>query len=211
MIEGVSVGVGSTGTGYNSENYEYKLFEIKATDPNIGGTLGTVRYSLSDVIPEGSVPGTFISATSAGKIIPESYFPIFDVELVENRFEIGETLISENKKGILQSTNKLSGILKISSPHTFTKGKSIIGESSKTRGTIIESTGYTSFYNVESSYDKLPSTFDMAVSYKVAGATLAATYTSHNFRYDDLALGAEYELMNMVYLRLTMKFSHILD
>ncbi len=151
MIEGVSVGVGSTGTGYNSENYEYKLFEIKATDPNIGGTLGTVRYSLSDVIPEGSVPGTFISATSAGKIIPESYFPIFDVELVKNRFEIGETLISEDKKGILQSTNKLSGILKIASPHTFTKGESIIGESSKTRGTIIESTGYTSFYNVESS------------------------------------------------------------
>ena len=28
MIEGVSVGVGSTGKGYNSENYDYTLFEI---------------------------------------------------------------------------------------------------------------------------------------------------------------------------------------
>ena len=57
------------------------------------------------------------------------------------------------------------------------------------------------FYNIESSYDKLPSTFDMAVSYKVSGATLALTYTSHNFRYDDLSIGGEYVLMDMVYLR----------
>ena len=28
MIEGVSVGLGSTGKGYNSVNYNYKLFEI---------------------------------------------------------------------------------------------------------------------------------------------------------------------------------------
>ena len=138
MIEGVSVGVGSTGTGYNSENYEYTLFEIKATDPNIGGTLGTVRYSLSDVIPTGSVPGTFVAAASAGKIIPESYFPIFDIKLEDNKFEIGETLISGNKKGTLQSTNKLSGVLKVSSPHTFIKGESITGESSGTKATIID-------------------------------------------------------------------------
>ncbi len=57
------------------------------------------------------------------------------------------------------------------------------------------------FYNIESSYDKLPSTFDMAMSYKVSGATLALTYTSHNFRYDDLSVGGEYELMEMIYLR----------
>ena len=57
------------------------------------------------------------------------------------------------------------------------------------------------FYNIESSYDKLPSTFDMAMSYKFSGATLALTYTSHNFRYDDLSIGGEYELMEMVYLR----------
>ena len=42
MIEGVSVGVGSTGKGYNSESYNYTLFEILETDPNIGGALGAV-------------------------------------------------------------------------------------------------------------------------------------------------------------------------
>ncbi len=151
MIEGVSVGVGSTGKGYNSENFEYKLFEIKATDPNIGGTLGTVRYGLSDVIPSGSIPGTFESAFSSGKIIPEEYFPIFDIELEKNKFEIGETLISGSKKGTLQSINKTSGILKVSSPHTFLSKESIIGDTSKTKGVIVDSSSYNSFYNVDSS------------------------------------------------------------
>ena len=58
MIEGVSVGVGSTGKGYNSANYEYKLFEILATDPNVGGTLGSITYSLAGVIPDGEIAGT---------------------------------------------------------------------------------------------------------------------------------------------------------
>ncbi len=151
MIEGVSVGVGSTGLGYNSENFEYTLFEILATDANIGGTLGTVRYNLSNVIPSGSIPGTFKSALSSGKIIPESYFPIFDIKLEDNKFEIGETLISGDKKGILQSTNKLTGILKVSSAHTFLKGETISGESSQTKATVIDVVSYNSLYDVEAS------------------------------------------------------------
>ena len=41
----------------------------------------------------------------------------------------------------------------------------------------------------------------MSLSYIVAGATLGMTYTSHNFSYDELNLGAEYTMMDMVYLR----------
>ena len=67
------------------------------------------------------------------------------------------------------------------------------------------------FYNIEASYDKLPSTFDMAVSYKVAGATLAVTYTSHNFRYDDLTVGGEYQLMDMIFVRGGMSLPQLED
>ena len=151
MIEGVSVGVGSTGKGYNSENFEYTLFEIKATHPNIGGVLGTVRYGLSNIIPTGSIPGTFISALSSAKIIPESHFPIFDIKLQSNKFEIGETLISGDKKGILQSTNQQTGILKVSSPQVFKKGESLIGESSETKATVIDVVSYNSLYDVDAS------------------------------------------------------------
>ena len=40
--------------------------KFKATDPNIGGTLGTVRYNLSNIIPDGEIPGTFQSNLSSG-------------------------------------------------------------------------------------------------------------------------------------------------
>jgi len=59
----------------------------------------------------------------------------------------------------------------------------------------------TDFYSLDASYDKLPSTYNMSLSYIVAGATLGMTYTSHNFSYDELNLGAEYTMMDMVYLR----------
>ena len=48
MIEDVSVGVGSTGKGFNDENYDY-AFEILATD-NIGGTQ---QDNLSNILADG--------------------------------------------------------------------------------------------------------------------------------------------------------------
>jgi len=95
LIENVSVGVGTTGKGYNSSNYNYKRFKITATDPNIGGTLGSVTYSLQDSIFDGNIPGNFDVQNSSGTIIPEKWFPIFGVEVVTNDFEKGETITSK--------------------------------------------------------------------------------------------------------------------
>ena len=61
--------------------------------------------------------------------------------------------------------------------------------------------GISDFYNLESAHDKLPSTYNMSLSYSVAGAIVGMTFTSHNFSYDELNLGAEYTLMDMIYLR----------
>jgi len=61
--------------------------------------------------------------------------------------------------------------------------------------------GISDFMNREASYDKLPSTYNMSLSYSVAGAILGVTYTSHNFSYDELNLGGEYTLNDMFHLR----------
>jgi len=66
------------------------------------------------------------------------------------------------------------------------------------------SDGISDFLNRESSYDKLPSTYNMALSYNVSGAILGMTYTSHNFSYDELNMGAEYTLMDMFHVRAGM-------
>ena len=121
MIEGVSVGVGSTGKGYNSANFEYKLFEILATDPNIGGTLGTITYSLAGVIPDGEIAGTY-NSSSIGRVIREEDFPTFKTTLKDNQFDVGETIESDSAVGLLQSFNMLNGYLKISSSGDFKVG-----------------------------------------------------------------------------------------
>ncbi len=150
LIEGVSVGLGSTGKGYNSENYNYTLFEILETDPNIGGNLGTVRYNLSNAIPDGEVPGEFKSNLSFGKIVPEEYFPIFDISLNEGKFENGETVISDSLEGILQSHDEHYGYIKVSSFHSFKVGKTLIGNTSKATGTITEVLYDNSLYEIGS-------------------------------------------------------------
>ena len=71
-------------------------------------------------------------------------------------------------------------------------------------GSATGDNGITDFYNKEASYDKLPSTYNMSLSYSVAGAIVGMTFTSHNFSYDELNFGAEYTLMDMVYLRAGM-------
>ena len=149
MIEGISVGVGSTGKGYNSANYEYKLFEILATDPNIGGTLGSITYSLAGVIPDGDIAGTF-NESSIGRIIREEDFPTFSTTLKGNEFDIGETLESDTAVGILQSRNDFNGFLKVSSSGDFKVGDTVVGQSSGTKATVIEHISYKSLYNIES-------------------------------------------------------------
>ena len=68
LVENVSVGVGTTAKGYNSSSYNYTLFTIVNTDPNIGGVGATVSYNLSNYLSNGEVPGTFNSEISSGKI-----------------------------------------------------------------------------------------------------------------------------------------------
>jgi len=151
MIEGVSVGVGTTGIGYNSASYDFRLFEILSTDANIGGAAGSISYSLSGIIPEGKIAGTFKPASSAGRVINEEDFPIFDISLKGNKFDIGETIVSHKAVGVLQSFNETNGFLKISSPQDYEVDDIVTGKSSGVKGTITQVVAHRSLYDVESS------------------------------------------------------------
>ena len=71
LIEGVSIGIGSTGLGYNSEEFEYKLFELTEVDANVGG-LGSVTYNMSGDIPSGLItPGSYDAPNSVGASLLE--------------------------------------------------------------------------------------------------------------------------------------------
>jgi len=151
LIENVSVGVGTTSRGYNSSSYNYALFTVVNTDPNIGGIGATVSYNLSNYLSNGEVPGIFNSEISAGKIIPEKYFPIFDIALEKNTFNVGENVSSGLVNGTVIDWNKNTELLKVSVSESFKEGDEIVGESSSSRGIISNVTSSNCSYIVGSS------------------------------------------------------------
>ena len=81
LIENVSVGVGSTGSGFNSVDYGYQLFTLTDVNIPIGGNVGVVTFSLSGIIDDSLFAGNFDATNSAGRIINQSSFPQFNVKL----------------------------------------------------------------------------------------------------------------------------------
>ena len=150
LIEGTSVGVGSTGKGYNSSNYDYALFTLTAVDPNLGGSVGVVTYNLSSYLNNGEIPGSFKINLSAGRIIPESYFPTFNPVLKKNSFYKGEVIYFESLVGNVESWDPDNQYLKVSTVDDFSIGSNIIGKTSNSVGTIIDILSYESNYTVDS-------------------------------------------------------------
>ena len=152
LIENVSVGVGSTGSGFNSSDYDYSLFTLTAIDPNVGGIgTATVTYNLTDQIGNG-YPGVFDPFNSSGRIIPEKEFPVFESQLQKNNFLPGEKVKSNSVSlGIVDSWDQTNSFLKVISDQKFVVGEFIEGLSSNTLGIGVSVNSYDSFVNLESS------------------------------------------------------------
>ena len=137
-VEGVSVGVASTGRGYNSKEYDYGLFTVTAIDANYGG-IGSITYNLTDYFEDlapGSSPGTYDWINSVGRVVPERYFPHFAVQLKSNDFVPGEIVTGSisSVTGEVEHWNANTGILRISSNDNFVINDVIEGESTRTQG-----------------------------------------------------------------------------
>ena len=87
MIESTSVGIASTnpegqvvvvdtGKGYNTENYDYKLFVVSGVEPNIGG-VGFATFSLSNYLATGESPGTYSANLDLLEELFQTSFPNF--------------------------------------------------------------------------------------------------------------------------------------
>ena len=148
LIENISVGVGSTGKGYNSENYNYQLFTLTSVIENLGGLGGSVVYNLNEFLTGSEFPGTFDSANSSGKIIAQKHFPIFDITLKNNNYFKGEVVTSESAVGTVEDWNPKSNLVKIVSRENFKVGDTIKGLSSKTQGVISTIKIFNAFFNL---------------------------------------------------------------
>ena len=150
LIENISVGVGSTGKGFNSENYDYKLFELTAINERLGG-IGIVTYSMSGLLESNEIVGVFDDINSSGRIIAKKSFPIFEPQLTTREYFKGEVVTSDSATGIVDSWNSSSDTLLISSSDKFVVGEKIIGGSSDAHGVASSITSYENYYNLDSS------------------------------------------------------------
>ena len=132
-IENISVGVGSTGKGFNSENYNYRFFTLTSVQENRGG-IGIVTYSLSGLVNSGEIVGNFDAVNSSGRIIPEKFLPVYNPVLKSNDYLIGESVTSKSGVGIVEEWNPKTLYLSLSSKDKFEPGEIIYGVTSKTQG-----------------------------------------------------------------------------
>ena len=138
LIENVSVGINSTGKGFDSKNYNYQLFTLTGVSKNIGG-VGIVTYSLDNLLEYEEFPGIYDEVNSFGKIIPEKYFPQFEVELKKNDYYVGERvryLNSSTDLGIVEGWDNKTDYVRILSKENIEKNRVLQGQTSKTQGII---------------------------------------------------------------------------
>ena len=147
LIENISVGINSTEKGFNSENYNYQLFNITSVNANLGG-FGSVTYSLDGLLSNSEIPGIFDPNNSSGRIIPEKYFPTFDIVLRKNNYLLGEEVISNFVRGRVEDWSPKSNLANIVSKNSFKVGEIIKGLSSRTQGIISNVNSFDAFFNL---------------------------------------------------------------
>ena len=103
FVENLNVGVGSTGKGYNSENYSYQFFTVTDSDSNLGGGPGAyVDYSLKDYLLDTEVPGNVDLSLSSGRVVSIDHFPIFNVSLTKNDFLNNEIIMYPEARKLVE-------------------------------------------------------------------------------------------------------------
>ena len=150
LVENISVGVGSTGIGYNSENYGYKLFTVKSVTENRGG-IGSISYSLEGLLGDNQIPGNYDPVnSSSARVIPEKFFPIFNPILKKNNYFINEEIKSQSAEGIVLGWDSNTNYLRALSTEDFNNNEIVEGKSSKTKGIISKIEYSPSIYNLDS-------------------------------------------------------------
>ena len=142
-----NIGIGSTGSGFNSSDYNYESFTITGVNTNPGGGNATVSYNLDRSVTS---PGLFDASKSSGQAIPFENLSTFNISVETNQFSVGETVSTGDKVGTVVAWNENNKYLKVLSNDTFNVGESINGASSKSIAVIEQTTKFNSTFNIDS-------------------------------------------------------------
>lgn len=149
LIENTNI-IENTGKKYNSSDYDYNLYPVKEIFPQIGGEDPRIVLDGEEFIENEDVFGEFDSQNSYGTIVPEKYFPKFDIKLRKNLFLEGETVSAGNNIGIVEYWDKDNELLKINTTQVFEINTILTGNSSNSKGLIVDRFNFESIYEVNS-------------------------------------------------------------
>ena len=148
LVENTSVGVGSTGLGYNSANYDYSLFTVTKTHPNLGG-IGIVTFSMAGFLESGEIPGFYNTGNSSGVIVPEKFFPTFDPTLETLGFREQDEITDGTSVGKVYQLDTESKYLVVESDNDFKVGTEILSEVTGSKGLVKERIAFDSKYSLD--------------------------------------------------------------
>ena len=148
LVEHASVGVGTTSNGFNSEEYDYALFEVLEVDPNLGGVDGTVTYKF-DKLKDTESLGSLDTTNSTITITPQRYFPVFNFKLVPNDFQKGNTVVSDGFEGIVANWDATNLLLTVEGSDKFVVGNEIEELATGSKATIVKNYDFNSEYNLD--------------------------------------------------------------
>jgi len=146
FVEGLNVGIASTGTGYNSSNYDYRLFNVTNSSLSVGGARPYIEYSMEDFVPKNIHPGNVDLSKSLGRVIRENELAIFDSDLVTKKFHKDEMVSNDGNIGFVESWDKKNNFLKVSTSKEFEVGTIVKGVGSNTQGLIKDKINFQSSF-----------------------------------------------------------------
>lgn len=158
LVEGVITQDLDNDLGYNSSEYEYKLFTVNSDDPNIGGQNPSFTFNMEDFVGF-QHPGFFDVLFKTGRVIPSTYFPVFNTTFTKNKFFKDELIknTNNNAEDRVISWDSNSNILKLftGNPEFYSLGNILEGKISNNKGVINEIVGIsTLIYQIDATNKK---------------------------------------------------------
>jgi hypothetical protein len=138
------------GTGFNSEDYGYKFFEI--SNINTSGVLDTVTIDVSEFTTNTGIAKTV--QDSIGNIIKSTDYPSFNIVKIPSLFSIGEKLISNGIERDLKISSYRNSFIKVSGRYELSAGEVIIGKESGNIATIDKIKSGSGRFDVDYSVEK---------------------------------------------------------
>lgn len=151
-IEGITK-VGAAGSGFNSEDYGFKMFKVEsyAIAGSVFGDTVTINLETDNISSNTGIAHTI--QDSFGTIIPKSDYPEFEIITEKTKFDTGEKLRLESSTSpidaVVVSSNE--NILRISGQYNPKLGDILVGNNSGSTGSIYKIEGNFNSIDVSAS------------------------------------------------------------